>query len=149
MTAENVNKVLNNYKGRIPRHSEESVKSSLEVLPDECTSNLMHVSMKSRVAVLLFSIFFGGLSVDRFYLGDNILGIAKLSFSLLIVGLRLMIFFIVNPTMEIVAIITNILNVVLMIWCLADIYYTYQAAKVYNLSRLSYAISLMGKDAQL
>lgn len=149
MTAENVNKVLNNYKGRIPRHSEESVKSSLEVLPDECTSNLMHVSMKSRVAVLLFSIFFGGLSVDRFYLGDNILGIAKLSFNLLIVGLRILIFFVEFSTIQIILIITNIMNVILIIWCLADIYYTYQAAKVYNLSRLSYAISLMGKEAQL
>ncbi|WP_029512470.1 TM2 domain-containing protein [Mycoplasmopsis iners] len=51
------------------------------------TQNFNNVSPKSRLAVTLLSFFLGGLGIDRFYGGKIGLGVCKLLFGWLTLGI--------------------------------------------------------------
>ena len=68
--------------------------------------------VKNPMTVLLFSIFLGGLGVDRFYIGDTGLGVAKLLLGAMTFG----------------------------IWPLADIFLCYKKAKENNFKLLMNAL---------
>ena len=96
---------------------DERVMSFRNMLLQSEANDLSFISMvplKNPTTVLLFSIFLGGLGVDRFYIGDTGLGVAKLLLSSFTFG----------------------------IWPLIDIFLCYKKAKVLNynklLSRLKY-----------
>ncbi len=108
MVSNNVNAILMQYKDYIPNESTLSLRSSLERASDACYSNLISVPLKKPTTTLILSIFFGGLGVDRFYIGDVGLGIAKLLLGWLTCGL----------------------------WALIDIFLCYKKAKEKNLTNI-------------
>lgn len=108
MESNNVNAILMQYKDYIPNESTLSLRSSLERASDACYSNLISVPLKKPTTTLILSIFFGGLGVDRFYIGDVGLGIAKLLLGWLTCGL----------------------------WTLIDIFLCYKKAKEKNLTSI-------------
>lgn len=108
MESNNVNAILMQYKDYIPNESTLSLRSSLERASDACYSNLISVPLKKPTTTLILSIFCGGLGVDRFYIGDVGLGIAKLLLGWLTCGL----------------------------WALIDIFLCYKKAKEKNLTNI-------------
>ena len=66
MTQENVTLVHNKYKKLVPKESVDILKSQLSTSSDDCVDTLMSLRMRSRILVMLISLFFGGLGVDRF-----------------------------------------------------------------------------------
>jgi len=54
------------------------IKEKLMLLPDEKFSQLYALELKDPTNILLFSIFLGEFGVDRFLVGDIVLGILKL-----------------------------------------------------------------------
>lgn len=54
------------------------IKQELENMSDDSFMSLQSISFKKPLTLLLISIFFGELGVDRFMLGDTGLGVAKL-----------------------------------------------------------------------
>lgn len=54
------------------------IKEKLRLLPDEQFGILHTLQLKDPTNMLLFSFFLGHLGVDRFMLGDTVLGILKL-----------------------------------------------------------------------
>ena len=145
MTAENVNVVLNRYKGKVSSGSVESLKSRLESSPDDGLQSLLKSPTKSRLVVFALSLLLGGLGLDRFYLGDKPLGLAKMIYNLFVSGLMVLVFLVEHPTIEIVTIIAFVFLTFSIIWQLVELYYTYKSVKVYNLSKLNYAIDLLNR----
>ena len=78
----------------------------------EQVDNLTAVKLFNPVVTLILSIFLGGLGVDRFYIGDIGLGVAKLLVGWLTLG----------------------------IWPLVDIFCSYRKAKEKNLVNLLTAL---------
>lgn len=108
MDSNNVNAILMQYKDYIPNDSILSLRSSLEGASDACYSNLVNVPLKKPTTTLLLSIFLGGIAVDRFYIGDVGLGVAKLLLGWLTCG----------------------------IWAFIDIFLCYKKAKEKNLTNI-------------
>ena len=132
MTQENVTLVHNKYKKLVPKESVDILKSQLTTSSDDCVDTLMSLRMRSRILVMLISFFFGGLGVDRFYLGNISLGVFKLVFRILTVVF--MVFTDFSP--ESVA-----LGIVSTVWCLADVYYVYRAVQEYNLNTITHFLN--------
>ncbi len=80
MTKEKVISLIAQYKDFVPDDKLEVFKSKLERADDEAYEKLMMVKTYNVTTVTLFSIFLGGVSGDRFYLGDTGVAIAKLIF---------------------------------------------------------------------
>lgn len=108
-----VNAVLAQYKDLIPSDQVLILKNALVKADDDCYDNLVAVTTKSPITTLLFSIFLGGIGVDRFYVGDTGLGIAKLLLGGFTLG----------------------------IWPLVDIFCSYKKAKTVNLQKLMLALN--------
>ena len=88
-------------------------KNALTKASDESYNDIITVPVKNPTTVLLLSIFLGGLGVDRFYIGDTGLGIAKLLLGWLTAG----------------------------IWPLIDIFMTYKKVKQTNMQNLLMALN--------
>lgn len=112
MEANKVNALLMQYKDYIPDESILNLRSMLERASDKAYDNLVAVPIKKPVTTLFLSIFLGGLAVDRFYIGDVGIGIAKLLLGWLTCG----------------------------IWALIDIFLTYKKTKQKNLENIAMAI---------
>jgi len=54
------------------------IEEELKNLPDTALSEIQRVEYKNPMVIFTFSVLFGGLGVDRFMLGQPILGILKL-----------------------------------------------------------------------
>ena len=99
-----IDSVVFYVKSYIP---DEKVMSFRNTLTKSEASDLSFISMiplKNPTTTLLFSIFLGGLGVDRFYIGDTGVGVAKLLLSSFTLG----------------------------IWPLVDIFLCYKKAKELN-----------------
>lgn len=66
------------YADKLPAQMMPGIISNLENAPDDKFSALSCVEMKSPTTILILSIFFGSLGVDRFLIGDVGLGLGKL-----------------------------------------------------------------------
>ena len=66
--------IISTFSSKIPSEKIPALKSALRNAPDSAYT-------------LLLSIFLGGLGVDRFYVGDVGLGIAKLLFGWITLGI--------------------------------------------------------------
>ena len=87
MESTKVNLILTNYKDKIPPEQILNFKNILEKAPDSKYDELIMIPTKSVTTTLLFSIFLGGIGVDRFYIGDVGLGVAKLFLGTLTLGI--------------------------------------------------------------
>lgn len=108
MTKEKVNEMLLAYKDLIPHEKLPFFKSALEKAGDDACDALAMCKIYKPTVVLLLSIFLGVIGIDRFYIGNVGLGVAKLLFGWLTFG----------------------------IWPLLDIFFSYRKAKEINLINL-------------
>ncbi|MBO5776054.1 MAG: TM2 domain-containing protein [Clostridia bacterium] len=74
-------------KNDIPNDMVYILTEALEKADDKVYNHILSIPIKSKITTLLLSIFLGGLGVDRFYIGDIGLGVAKLLFSWFTFGL--------------------------------------------------------------
>ena len=82
-----VNAYLSQYKDSIPNDKIVVLKNSLMKASEECEENLAIVKLKNPLIILLMSIFFGWIGVDRFMLGDVGVGVCKILFGWLTLGI--------------------------------------------------------------
>ena len=131
MTGEKVNIFYNKFKRSVPKSSQESIRTDLAKVPDECEAEIKRLPTRSLLLTLVLSIFTLGLGVDRFYLGDIGMGIAKGAFRLVTAILFILVNFTFAPPRGIMVFV-NILAIVSTIWYIADWFYTYKNAKTLN-----------------
>ncbi len=112
MEANKVNALLVQYKDYIPEENLLNLRNALEKASDKSYDNLVAVPLKKPVTTLLLSIFLGGFAVDRFYIGDVGIGLAKLFLGWLTCG----------------------------IWAFIDIFLVYKKTKQKNYANITLAI---------
>ena len=108
MTETNVRQIMATIGDKIPQEKMLYFKSKLAEVPDEKADEILCEQLHNPTHMLLFSIFLGGLGIDRFVLGDTGLGIAKLLFGWATCG----------------------------IWPIIDIFITHNKAKEKNFNKL-------------
>ena len=128
MVAENVSSVLNKYKKLVPKESHDILKSQLTVASDSVYDKVMSLPMRSKIFVMLISLFFGNFGVDRFYLGQVSLGVIKLVFRVLTIVFMVITSFSVEAC---------VLGIVSSAWWIADIFQTIRAVQEYNLDTIT------------
>lgn len=99
---------------------------ALKRADDKCFEELMNISIKSKVATLMFSLFLGTFGVDRFYLGDVALGITKL--------LSWTVFSVLISSIDVIAGIVFLLSVA--VWCFVDTFVCWNRSKDINYDML-------------
>lgn len=72
------NMLLMTYGKYFPDESLMMIKEKFDAMDESKTSILYTLPLKDPTMALILSIVAGGLGVDRFYIGDTGLGIAKL-----------------------------------------------------------------------
>lgn len=130
MTKERVLVAMEKFRKAIPSYQDEALKKLLEEADDNCMDELMFLPLKGKIKTLMFSIFLGGIGIDRFYLGDTGLGISK-------IVIRLIVLF--TSAIPFVSLIGSLVST---IWGIADIFLTYKKAKEINIERLVYFLSM-------
>ncbi len=108
MTKEKVSELMLRFKSFISSDKTIYLKNSLEKADENAYENLSICKIYNPTVVLLLSLFLGFLGVDRFFIGDIGLGVAKLLFGWLTFG----------------------------IWPLVDIFCSYKKAKEKNLTNI-------------
>lgn len=73
--------------GNLPAEALPMLRQRLADLEESQTGFVLATELKSPITALVFSIFLGYLGVDRFYIGDIGLGIAKLLLSWITFGI--------------------------------------------------------------
>ena len=87
MTKEKVLELIVQYKDLVDESKLPILKNALEKADDETYERLLMVKTYNLTNVTLFSIFLGGVSGDRFYLGDYGVAIGKLLFGCFTFGI--------------------------------------------------------------
>ena len=87
MLRENALQIISTFSPKIPSQNIPQLKAALRNSPDSVVDQVYSVKTYSATTTLLLSIFLGGLGIDRFYIGDIGLGIAKLLFGWLTLGI--------------------------------------------------------------
>lgn len=113
MTEDRVVALLAKLSEDVPSGSAFALGNALRSAPDNMFDYLITFPMKSAGITVVLSVFLGGLGVDRFYVGDIGLGVAKLLLGWLTFG----------------------------IWPLVDIFFCYKKARKVNFERVMNAIS--------
>ena len=108
MKEENVRQAIAAVSGKIPQEKLMYFKNKLAATDDGRLDEILCADIYNPTHILLFSIFLGGLGIDRFLIGDIGLGIAKLLFGWITFG----------------------------IWPLIAIFFSYKKAKEKNFNNL-------------
>ena len=87
MTEEKVRQVMMSVQDKIPQDKVMLLKSKLETADDSKVEQLLYTPLHNPTHVMLYSIFLGGLGVDRFMIGDTGLGAGKLLLGWLTCGI--------------------------------------------------------------
>ena len=139
MTKNRILFATEHFKKEIPKECMSTLIKKLQTAPDSCLDELMMLKLKKRWLVILFSIFLGGFSVDRFYVGDVRKGISKIGLRVIAVMVNFIGSFLSAGMgadgaglMLIFSIISAILNIASSIWCFADIFVCYKRVKETN-----------------
>ena len=77
MSTEQIDQIIKENFVKILPDSEELIRQRLVGI-DEASAQAAFATMKSPTTVLLVSIFLGALGIDRFMLGQKLLGVLKL-----------------------------------------------------------------------
>lgn len=108
MKEENVRQIIGIVGDKLPEEKVMVLKNKLVDQPDEKADEIMCANLYNPTHVLLFSIFLGGLGIDRFMIGDTGIGVGKLLLGWATCGL----------------------------WPLIDIFISYKKAKEKNFNKL-------------
>ena len=73
-----INMLLMTYSKYFPDENMMMIRDKFEAMDESKTSMLYTLGLKDPTMALILSIVAGGLGIDRFYIGDTGLGIAKL-----------------------------------------------------------------------
>ena len=73
--------------GNLPPEAIPMIRQRLESLTEPQKAYILSADLKSPTIALIFSIFLGYLGIDRFYIGHIGLGVGKLLFSWLTLGI--------------------------------------------------------------
>lgn len=73
-----INMLLMTYSKYFPDESMMMIRDRFEAMDESKASMLYTLGLKDPTMALILSIVAGGLGIDRFYIGDTGLGIAKL-----------------------------------------------------------------------
>lgn len=73
-----INMLLMTYSKYFPDENMMMIRDKFETMDESKTSMLYTLGLKDPTMALILSIVAGGLGIDRFYIGDTGLGIAKL-----------------------------------------------------------------------
>lgn len=128
------------YRNKISKSEWEMFKKQLEDVPEENVDAIRNVKLKKPTGTLLFSIFLGGIGVDRFYVGDVGIGVAKLVSN--VIAYLIVIIPIVFPMFGVEISLVGIkelgilASIVMNIWHYVDLYYTYKTTKLINYQRI-------------
>ncbi len=128
MTENRIRLLNEKYGKHIPSNVCADFARACAAADDNCFESAINTPVKSKVATVLFSIFLGGLGVDRFYIGDIGLGCAKLIFRIASLILLLV------PVLGIIAVCAS------SIWCFVDIFLAYKKCKQKNYQKLISAL---------
>ena len=82
-----VNAYLSQYKDSIPNDKMIVLKNSLVKADETSEDALAMVKLKNPMIILLMSIFLGAIGIDRFMIGDVGIGLCKLLFGWLTLGI--------------------------------------------------------------
>ena len=121
MTPNRVAVAMEKYEKQIPKNYLSVFQNYLGQASDDCLDELMMLPIKGKTKTLLFSIFLGGIAVDRFYVGDKGLGAVKLI-------LRILSLF-----LFVVPILGMVLNFAAFVWYVVDIFIA-KRVNYYNLT---------------
>lgn len=116
MQPDKVAAVMARVTGDVPKESLPALQDMLANAPDAAFASLSSVSLKSTPVTVSLAFFLGWLGVDRFYIGDIGLGVAKLLLGWLTSG----------------------------IWPLVDIFVSYRKARQKNFENISLILSGAG-----
>lgn len=108
MTEANLRQLMACIGEKLPQEKILYLKNALVEAPDDKVDELLCTQLHNPTHMLLYSIFLGGLGIDRFILGDTGLGIAKLLFNWATCG----------------------------IWSIIDIFITHKRAKEKNFNKI-------------
>lgn len=124
MTESNIAIAIEMYGKQIPQASMGTFRGYLQSASDSCMSELAMTPIKRKGVTLALSIFLGGFGIDRFYLNNIGLGVAKLLVSIASIFLMF------------VPILGWIVSIGRSIWLIIDWFLTYKKAKELNYSKL-------------
>ena len=145
MTKNRILFATEHFKKEIPKECMSTFITKLQAAPDSCLDELMMLKLKKRWLVILFSIFLGAFSVDRFYIGDVSNGIWKIVLRVGAVIANMISSLISAAALAgeggaglalIVSIIGFVLSIASTIWCFVDIFVCYKRVKESNYSEL-------------
>lgn len=114
--------VLAKYNGQIHDNAMVYLSQGLDGLSSAKLNELLQKPIKKKVITILLAIFLGGIGVDRFYVGDTRMGIAKLLGTIVVLLSRLV------P----VPFLYLILNIANGIWKFVDIFFSYKKGQEKN-----------------
>ena len=113
MEKEKVNSIIIQYKDYLPQDKILYLKTALEKVEDSAYDDILVSKIHSPTTTLILSIFLGAIGIDRFYIGDVGIGVCKLLFGWLTLG----------------------------IWPIIDIFCSFKRAKVKNFENILANIS--------
>lgn len=129
MTQDKVNVAFNNFYKDIPADYHNAFRAGLNNMDDNYMGGLMACPIKIKGLEIFLSIFFGGLGVDRFYLGDVGLGMGKIAINVASTLCRL------SPWLGL-KIAGFVLSLICFVWYIADIFICYKRVKELNYKKL-------------
>lgn len=105
------------WGNKIPSEATFMLQGRLEKIPEDKIQVLSFIPLKDPIIGLILGLFFGALSVDRFYKGDIGLGILKFLSIFIVIGI---------------------------FWALADLYFVWQGIKKDNLNKINQQLMILG-----
>ena len=125
MNSSNVMTVMSKLEKQIPKDYQMTFRENVTKATDGCVNELLYAPIKKKGTTLALSILLGGIGVDRFYLGDKGLGVAKI------------IMRVVTLLCSSVVGLGTVLSIASTLWCIIDIFLTYKKAKEINYGLLA------------